>query len=77
MKEIVIIGASGFVGSAILKEALDREHKVTAVVRHPEKIKTVHKNLIVKPGDLSSVETVSEVCKLFMNPAPNPSQTIS
>jgi putative NADH-flavin reductase len=63
MKEIVLIGASGFVGSAILKEALDRGHKVTAVVRHPEKITTVHKNLIVKQGDVSSVETVSEVCK--------------
>jgi len=63
MKEIVLIGASGFVGSAILNEALDRGHKVTAVVRHPEKITIVHKNLIVKPGDVSSVETVSEVCK--------------
>ncbi len=63
MKEIVLIGASGFVGSAILNEALDRGHKVTAVVRHPEKITTVHKNLIVKPRDVSSLETVSEVCK--------------
>ena len=30
MKEIVLIGASGFVGSAILTEALDRGHKVRA-----------------------------------------------
>lgn len=50
MKELVLIGASGFIGSAILKEALDRGHKVTALVRHPDKITTVHKNLVVTQG---------------------------
>jgi putative NADH-flavin reductase len=63
MKKIVLIGASGFVGSAILKEALDRGHKVTAVVRNPEKITTVHKNLVVKQGDVSLSGTVIQVSK--------------
>jgi uncharacterized protein len=63
MKKIVLIGASGFVGSAILKEALDRGHKVTAVVRDPEKITTLHKNLIVKQGDVSFIDNVTENCK--------------
>ena len=63
MKKIVLIGASVFVGSAILNEALDRGHKVTAVVRHPEKIAKTHKNLVVKKGDVSSSETVTEVSK--------------
>lgn len=63
MKDIVLIGASGFVGSAILKEALDRGHKVTAVVRHPEKITTVNNNLLVKQGDASIIDTVSSVSK--------------
>lgn len=63
MRKIVLIGASGFVGSAILKEALDRNHKVTAVVRHPEKITVVHKNLVVKPGDVSFSDTITEVSK--------------
>jgi putative NADH-flavin reductase len=61
MKEIVLIGASGFVGSAILNEALERGHKVTAVVRHPERIKTVHKNLVVKQRDVSLRGSVTEV----------------
>ena len=39
VKRIVLIGASGFVGSALLNEALNRGFEVTAVVRHPEKIK--------------------------------------
>jgi uncharacterized protein len=63
MKKIVLIGASGFVGSAILKEALDRGHYVTAVVRHPEKILIVHKNLIVKQCDVSSAVEVAMVCE--------------
>jgi len=61
--KIVLIGASGFVGSAILTEALERGHKVTALVRHPEKITRAHKNLIVKQGDVSLGETVTGVCK--------------
>jgi putative NADH-flavin reductase len=63
MKKIVLIGASGFVGSAILNEALDRGHKVTAIVRNPEKITKVHKNLEVKQGDVSLSGTVTEVSK--------------
>jgi putative NADH-flavin reductase len=63
MKKIVLIGASGFVGSAILKEVLSRGHNVTAVVRHPEKITVVHKNLVVKQGDVSFGNIVAEVSK--------------
>lgn len=36
--KIALIGASGFVGSAVLKEAIARGHSVTAVARHPDKI---------------------------------------
>ena len=36
--KVVLLGATGFVGSALLKEALDRGHKVTAIVREPEKL---------------------------------------
>ncbi|MCC4118014.1 NAD(P)-dependent oxidoreductase [Aromatoleum toluclasticum] len=35
---IVLIGASGFVGSALLKEALARGHRVTAIVSNPAKL---------------------------------------
>jgi uncharacterized protein len=62
MKNIVLIGASGFVGSAILKEALDRGHQVKAVVCHPEKITIKHRNLILKQGDVSSAPAVTELC---------------
>jgi putative NADH-flavin reductase len=35
---IALIGASGFIGSALLDEALARNHAVTALVSHPEKL---------------------------------------
>lgn len=63
LKKIVLIGASGFVGSAILKEALNRDFEVTAVVRHPEKITVKNENLKVKKADVSSLDEVTEVCK--------------
>ena len=34
VKKVVLIGASGFVGSALLNETLNRGFEVTAVVRH-------------------------------------------
>lgn len=35
---VAIIGASGFIGSKIRDEALRRGHKVTAIVRHPNRV---------------------------------------
>lgn len=63
VKKVVLIGASGFVGSAILNEALNRELEVTAVARYPERIEISHGNLKVKKADVSSLEEVCEVCK--------------
>jgi putative NADH-flavin reductase len=64
MKQLVLIGASGFVGSAILKEALSRGHQVTGVVRNPVKLKVTHPNFTLRPADVSTAETVAEVCSL-------------
>ena len=36
--KIALLGATGFVGSALLKEALDRGRTVTAIVRHAEQL---------------------------------------
>ena len=63
VKKMVLIGASGFVGSALLNEALNRGFEVTAVVRHPEKIKIENEHLKVKKADVSSLDEVCEVCK--------------
>ena len=50
--KIALIGATGFVGSAILKEALSRNHQVTAILRHPDKSTLKNKNLSIVQGDV-------------------------
>ncbi|CAL1517369.1 NAD(P)-dependent oxidoreductase [Chitinophaga sp. MM2321] len=57
--KVAIIGASGFIGTAILEEALNRGHEVTAIVRHPEKITIKNANLTIQQGDVSSEAAVA------------------
>ena len=52
-KKVALIGASGFVGSAILNELLMRGYTVEALVNHPEKIKIENPALTVKKVDVS------------------------
>lgn len=63
MKKIVLIGASGYVGSAILNEALNRGFQVKAAVRNPAKITITNPNLEVVEVDVSSVDKVAEISK--------------
>ena len=60
--KVALIGASGFVGSAILKEALNRGHQVTAIVRNPEKITAHHEHLTtVKANVLDTAQVTAAV----------------
>ena len=52
--KIALLGATGFVGSALLNEALGRGHEVTAIVRHPEKLER-RERLTAKAGDVGDV----------------------
>lgn len=58
--KIALIGATGFVGSAILKEALDRGHEVTAIVRHPEKLQP-HAKLRPQKVDVYNEDEVARL----------------
>ncbi|WP_044173832.1 NAD(P)-dependent oxidoreductase [Flectobacillus major] len=61
--KVAVIGASGFVGSAVLKEALSRGYEVLAIVRHPEKITTEAPNLTIVKGDVNHTESFVELIK--------------
>ena len=58
--KIVVIGATGFVGSAILHEALQRGHEVTAIVRDPEKLK-LHPKLYPHKADVQNEDEVARL----------------
>lgn len=61
--KIALIGATGFVGSAILKEALSRGIRVNAILRHPEKLSVTDKNLQAVRGDVKDTEKLAELLK--------------
>ncbi len=61
MKNVVLIGATGFVGNALLNELLSRGHKVTAIVRDAGKVKVQNANLTVVEGDAADIAAVKAV----------------
>lgn len=63
MKNVVLIGASGFVGTTILNELLNRGHKVTAIVRDPAKVTASNPNLKVIQADVTDTDVLIEASK--------------
>lgn len=63
MKNVALIGASGFVGTAILNELLNRGHEVTAIVRNPEKVGAKSDRLTVLKADVADVDAVTAACQ--------------
>ncbi|MNF72455.1 3 beta-hydroxysteroid dehydrogenase/Delta 5--_4-isomerase [compost metagenome] len=57
--KIALIGATGFVGSAVLTEALQRGHQVTAIVRHPEKLPQLA-NLTARKADAYDAAAIAQ-----------------
>lgn len=57
--KIAIIGATGFVGSAILNELADRKHEITAIARTPKDTA----NATWVAADIFNVEALAEILK--------------
>jgi uncharacterized protein len=60
--KIALIGASGFIGSKLLNEALARQHQVSALVGHPEKL-AARANLTVIGTDVLDQARLAEQLK--------------
>lgn len=61
--KISLIGATGFVGNAILNELLDRNYQVNAIARNPDKITIENENLQKNSIDIFSEEDLAEALK--------------
>jgi putative NADH-flavin reductase len=60
--KVALIGASGFVGTAILQELLDRGHQVKAIVRDRAKVRAQGPNLTVAGANaLNEKEVAAQV----------------
>jgi putative NADH-flavin reductase len=53
------IYGAGMIGSRIAQEALNREHYVTMIVRHPEQVKIRNPDLLVHAGDARDAADVA------------------
>lgn len=56
--KIALLGATGPSGIQVVKEALERGHEVTAVVRNPEKLTQTHDKLKVVKADIFDSDTL-------------------
>jgi len=52
MKNILVFGASGGTGLEVVEQALEAGHKVTAILRKPEKFPIRHEQLRIINGDV-------------------------
>lgn len=59
MMNIVIFGATGTIGQAIVKEAIKRKHHVTAAVRDPQRVTESGELLTVVKADILSPDSVA------------------
>lgn len=59
--KVLIFGATGFSGKAILKEALAKDHQVTILVRNVNAVSIQNKNLTIVEGNVLDNSTVSKV----------------
>lgn len=62
MANVLLIGATGFVGSAVQNELVERGHNVTAVVRNVEKIAKNDLVTAVKE-DVANVEAIAKLAE--------------
>ena len=62
MANVLLIGATGFVGSAVMNELVSRGHKVTAVVRNIEKLAKSDLVDAVKE-DVANVDAIAKLAE--------------
>lgn len=57
--KVAIFGATGQIGSVVVRELLERGHQVTAVVRDPASATLTFDHLSVTTGDVNDVESIA------------------
>ncbi len=55
---LLILGATGGTGRALVEQALEQGHTVTAVARDPSKLRMTHQNLRIVKGDILDYDSV-------------------
>ncbi len=61
--KLVVLGATGATGLEIVRQAIERGHSVTALVRSPERLKPFRDRITVTQGDLLNSADLERVVK--------------
>lgn len=61
--KIVVFGATGIVGKAVVNEALKKGHEVTVLTRNARKVTTQHEHLHIVEGNVADKNVVHTVLK--------------
>ncbi len=61
--KLVILGATGGIGFDLVKQAAERGHSVTALVRAPERLEAFRDRVTIVPGDLLNSAELARVLK--------------
>jgi uncharacterized protein YbjT (DUF2867 family) len=56
--KVLVFGATGGTGRALVEQALEQGHAVTAFARDPAKVRSAHQNLSVAQGNMLDVNSV-------------------
>ena len=59
--KVALIGASGFVGSQVLKELVERGHQVTTITRNPDKVVLEDSQVTSVKGDVLNSDEVANL----------------
>ncbi|MCG8633972.1 MAG: NAD(P)H-binding protein, partial [Desulfobacterales bacterium] len=59
--KIAVLGATGFTGSELLRQAIDRQYEIKALARSPEKLQRHREEIEIIKGDYFERESLCEV----------------
>ncbi|RAJ12764.1 SDR family oxidoreductase [Arenibacter echinorum] len=61
---ILLAGATGYLGNYILNELLEKKNQVIAIVRNPDKLQNSNENYLeIKQAEVTKPETLRDICK--------------
>ena len=61
--KLLVFGATGGTGRALVEQALEQGHAVTAFARDPAKVRSAHQNLTVVKGNMLDYDSVEAAVK--------------
>ena len=61
---ILLAGATGYLGSHLLKVLIEKQNQVIAIIRNPEKLLNTNENYLeIKQAEVTKPDTLKDICK--------------